>query len=96
MSTSDIYRKYFYWILFVKRIVEERREIKNENRDYWWLVLGITGQIQHFLMHDRVFQTMDGAFGLFDHLNSLEMNALWNDPHISIEQAISNVLNSIK
>lgn len=29
------------------------------------VVLGITGCIQHFLMKDRVFQTMDGCFRLF-------------------------------
>lgn len=29
------------------------------------VVLGITGEIEHFLMHDRVFQTMDGEFRLF-------------------------------
>lgn len=29
------------------------------------VVLGITGEIDHFLMKDRVFQTMDGCFRLF-------------------------------
>ena len=29
------------------------------------VVLGITGEIEHFLMRDRVFQTMDGEFRLF-------------------------------
>ena len=29
------------------------------------VVLGITGQIEHFLTKDRVFQTMDGCFRLF-------------------------------
>ena len=29
------------------------------------IVLGITGGIDHFLIRDRVFQTMDGSFRLF-------------------------------
>ena len=29
------------------------------------VILGITGEIDQFLMHNRVFQTMDGEFRLF-------------------------------
>lgn len=33
---------------------------------------------------------------LIDRLNSLQMNALWNDPHLSVEQAIINIFNENK
>ena len=33
---------------------------------------------------------------LIDRLNSLEINAHWNDPHLSIEQAIINIFNEDK
>ena len=53
----------------INGLVRSFKYSRDEDRPLNYLgmlvVLGITGDIEHFLMHDRVFQTMDEAFRLF-------------------------------